>query len=287
MLERESRPRRGRWASPNPPPGNNDHADQMSCGKCGQRIKPRSIKPGALLCPSCREDALPSVVIYREPPNRREKRLRREADEDAARAARPRSVAVPELTPEHLIAIAWRNGALNIVAARLQSEAERDGRPVPDDDTAIHLAKTIIVDYGSTAGGAAGQPNYPHHFEAPGPSWQHVKLGYGPHLTGRRVRGAPKYVGMVRRPLTPRESGILKDAKDRVAKLRAAREVKAARAELEAAGAGNTAHQREAHILVRIEGLSRAEAGRRLGGITKQAVSKLLEKYDRAEKSTT
>jgi len=49
-----------------PPPGvAHDAGEPLRCGKCGRAIKKRSIKPGAVLCPRCRPDAVMSVIIYR------------------------------------------------------------------------------------------------------------------------------------------------------------------------------------------------------------------------------
>ena len=62
---------------------------------------------------------------------------------------------------------------------------------------------------------------------------------------------------------------------------------RAQQAEVELAGTGNSDRQLEAHILVRIQGLSMAEAGRRLGGIRRQSVASLLKKYDRAVAKAT
>jgi hypothetical protein len=272
-----------------------DDGEPLRCGKCRRKLAPRSIRPGAVLCPRCRPDSNINVVIYRgteapTPPEER-RRLQARADELRAAALEPRPER--EITREHAIEIAAKNGALNYVAAKVEAMFEGVGKVLSEDE-ALALAKDVVAEFGSTAG-PPGPPNYPHAYTEPTPASKHARLMMGKHPRGRRVTSSVVHDPVLLpsdgnriergpRPLAPLKSvDPWRPVTERIEKLRAERAAARALLELEEARAGNSDRQRQAHVLVRVQGLSRAEAGRRLGGISKQAVDKLLRKFDMSQ----
>jgi phage FluMu protein Com len=283
------------------PPGAPDDGEPLRCGKCGRTIKACSIRPGAVRCPRCRPEAVVSVIIDRgtEAPTTPEERRRIQEKADAERAAALAPKTEREMTREHVIEIAAKNGALSWCAARIKSEFERVGEFISENE-ALALAKDVVANFGSTDGGRRGRPNYPHLYGEPGVPWAYQKLELGRHPSGRRVTasgdvkvmlpgGDGTYKENLKRELPPPKlTNPWSAVMERVEKLQAARALSRAVVELEAADAGNSDRQRQAHVLVRVRGLSLAEAGRRLNPpASKQAIAKLLAKFDKSTKSAT
>lgn len=252
--------------------------DMIRCNQCRQPIAPRSIRPGAVLCPRCRHSTF-TVTIHRgdATPTTPEERAQLQAQADAARAAALAAPAPRERTPEHNIEEAWKNGSLQITAYREQYASERAGRPITDDEALDH-AKEVIVTYGATQGRSRGAANLPHVYYASGPAGAHERLGMGTHPGGRQGRaiGAGGPSAFRSKSELKRDRADAIDTAKRVAAQKARREMEA--------GAKGTDRQREAYRLVRIERLSKAEAGRRMG-IAPNNVIKLLAKYDKSTKT--
>jgi hypothetical protein len=255
-------------------------------------------------------------VVYRgnapitTPEERR--RLEDERDRDRLTALHASTVAQIEApkTREHLIEIAHKNGALAVTAYVLQEQSKGTDRPLSDDE-ALDRAKNAIAEFGDTTGHRRGEPHYPHAFVAPRADEydQAKRIVWGKHPRGKRngpklasdglVRSgkrkkngqdltltfvrmpAPKYL---RTPARIRiEEKQLREAKaEAVAKRLQERERQRAQEQTEDTRA--SARQREAHILVRVQGLSLAKAGEQMvPPIKKQNVARLLAKFDRAQ----
>ena len=282
------------------------------CGVCGRKIQPRSLRPGAPRCPKHRRDAIVPFIVYRgsETPTTAEERRRLQAQTDADRAAAVLPRPARELTREHVVEVAYKNGALKIVAARLQHQAAHDGRPVPDDDEALALAKEVVAEFGITS-----PANLPRPIVERLPRWKFTKLALGPNPYGRKIGAkagggaggatvsiqiGPARLGRWRlperlkpgaKPMPPdrlmqrrvKRDRVAEEAASRVGRLRAERLARQAMARLRADNTGNTDRQREAHTLVRVQGLRQAEAARRMG-ISRQTVADLLKKFDKTNK---
>ena len=276
--------------------GGPDDGQALTCGAreadgtaCGRPVTPRSIRPGAVLCPWHRRDAVAPVVIHRGTarPTTPDERQRLQAKADADRSAALVATPEPGRSVEQNIKLAKRTGALKIIAARHQAAAERAGAPI-DDSTAFAMATADVTAFGRTT-----PKNLPHEYTAApaefhGPGrliagYARLGLGRPGNLKGRRVRGSggTGTSGPVGGAVGGDGKPNGKDAKDahaRKARLQAQREAARFRGD---AGTAGTDRQREAHVLVRIERLSKAEAGRRMG-INRQSVADLLWRYDKA-----
>lgn len=260
-------------------------------------------------------------VVYRgtapitTPEERR--RLEDERDRDRLTALHAALVAKIEepKTREHLIEIAHKNGALAVTAYTLQEQSKGTDRPLSDDE-AMDRAKDAIAEFGDTTGPWRGDPHYPHAFVAPRADEydQAKRIVWGKNPRGKR--NGPKLAsdGLVRagkrkknwRDLTltfvpmpaPKQGGQrglrtparirieekqLREAKaEAIAKRVQERERQRAQEQAESTMA--SARQLEAHILVRVHGLSRAKAGEQMvPPIKKQNVAELLAKFDKAQ----
>jgi len=273
-----------------------DNHEPLVCGRCKRNVSRRSIKPGSVLCARCRRDAIPEVYIYREPEDRRADNARRAAEDNAARAAAAAKPPRPPLTREHAVEIAWKNGALTREAHKIEDQAEREGQRLTPDE-AMARAKDVVAEFGDTSQAphekpSVTLPHYPHPCVPSAPGWKDTRIIAGPFPSGRHVRGGSDshWVGLLPtdargRPGRPRK--IVDDTAARVEALRLARKVRNERAALDADGVGSE-RQREAYVLVRVQGLRLAEAGRRMSPpISGPAVKKLLTKFDKATKPTT
>jgi hypothetical protein len=219
---------------------------------------------------------VPSVTVYRPTAD---------AEVLTPVAVAPKPTPPPEYTREHLIEIAWKNGSLKMLVARLQYEAECEGRTL-HDDTALARAKEIVANFGVTS-----PQNMPHEVTAAPPRWKHAKLVLGPNPYGRKVStGVETPVGSHvsgdgsrSKREEKRAANVAREAAKRVSELRAERRAKHTLEELRATDTGNSDRQRQAHVLVRLQGLSMAEAGRRMKPpVHRQTVADLLKKFDRS-----
>lgn len=174
------------------------------------------------------------------------------------------------ITREQAIEIARRNGALQAVADWLMQASARAGELI-SEELARTWAEVVIADYGDTTGRTANEIMAPF-WPSPG------TMPDGPRTRGWRVTGQAQRLRTAQLIIGPRRRAADERAKVEVAiRARARTLARRAQAFIEDAGPDR---QRQAHALVRIELLSLAEAGRRMG-VTKQAVAKLLKKYDR------